>query len=428
MEGQTKTMVNTMMVDVRTDVLRGALDVVKLAIEARTAMPILSCVRIVVEGRTVRLTGTDLETAVTVEVPVEVEARDGQCVVECATLAKVIGRCKGETVTLAVEVTREEKEVVMYEDDAEGNPVKRKEVKVTETTVLAVRSRTQEYTVKVLDPDDYPVVPCVGDTDTALLTIPTADVLTAIERVGYAMSRDDTRYNLNAVCVEVDREANTLRWVTTDGHRMAVYEYPCATLPVVPCIVWPLYEEIIREREIPSWLLPRCGVEVLVKAAKKKRDKGTMDWYITKGSVLVRMDGMVVAMRLVEGNFPAWRSAVPRDVDVHLDVKVRAADLVDAVQGVMAVLDTRQRSVKVCVKGDALWVSASSDGRTAKECVAVRNDGAEVTCGLHGKYFTDALTHGGSVEVTLRFNRGELRPIIVKHDWQTWGLVMPMRL
>ena len=79
-----------------------------------------------------------------------------------------------------------------------------------------------EMRLQGLDVEDYPDV---DPPDGCLLEMPL--VAAVIDKVAYAVSRDETRYTLCGVRLEV--EGRELKLVATDGHRLARFQVNAAS-------------------------------------------------------------------------------------------------------------------------------------------------------------------------------------------------------
>lgn len=167
----------------------------------RHSFPILACAVLEYKSAVLEVHATNLDTWARKLIPVE----NGQdtpafcAVVPCAALLKAIRGFTGEYVALT---------------------------RVHENGVAGWRLRVEcEGAIALFDEqphDEYPTSQPFEASES--FTLP-ADVFAAdLNRVLYASSMDETRYNLNSVHFESRGDAS--RWVATDGHRLATCEAP----------------------------------------------------------------------------------------------------------------------------------------------------------------------------------------------------------
>jgi DNA polymerase III sliding clamp (beta) subunit (PCNA family) len=65
-------------------------------------------------------------------------------------------------------------------------------------------------------------------TTAAEITVTAGDLQNALRRVRHAMSREETRYYLNGIYAHHIAADNALRFVATDGHRLAQMDIPAS--------------------------------------------------------------------------------------------------------------------------------------------------------------------------------------------------------
>ena len=132
-----------------------------------------------------------------------------------------------------------------------------------------------------------------------MLTVNRKDFMNALKAVIVTAGKNDVRYYLNTVLVEVQREKVTL--VSTDGHRITF-----ATLAL---------NTGIEETQV-DLMLERTDVERLIKGVsvnkKLKTEELVIKW--CGATVSVEADGTLFTFNKVDGKFPNWRR-VTCDID-----------------------------------------------------------------------------------------------------------------
>lgn len=162
-----------------------------------TALAATNGVRLGVRGNQLEVTGTDMDLTLHVVVDA-VGLDDGSCVAPARLLADIVRSLEPGAVT--VEAGTEEVEIV------------------------AGRSR---FVVRTYDPEEYPLLPDVGEPQ---LFLPVEGLSEALRQVVRAASTDDARPLLTGVLLSA--EPTGLRLVATDSYRLAWRDLPgSATLP-----------------------------------------------------------------------------------------------------------------------------------------------------------------------------------------------------
>src|SRR4030095_5302245 len=158
-----------------------ALSWVQSVVERKTTMPILSNTLLEVTGGKVRIVATDLEVGVITQVNAEV-AQEGKICVLAKSLYDIVKELPHE------EVKIKRKEQGRLEVSAGKSPFK----------IVGVPSRDEK--------NNYP--------------LEAEGLRGMLEKTIFAISNDESRYNLHGVFLEKVGE-KSLRMVATDGHRLA---------------------------------------------------------------------------------------------------------------------------------------------------------------------------------------------------------------
>ena len=160
-----------------------------------TSLPVLSGVRVELVGDRLRLTGTDLELTISVEIAVS-GAGDGVAVLPGRLASDIVRALPGGSVDV--------------------------EVEAEEARIAAGRS---EFSLRVLPADEFPrVAEPAGEP----VTLASAELATALAQVVRAASNDDARPILTGVLLSA--EATGLRLVATDSYRLAIRDLPGTTV------------------------------------------------------------------------------------------------------------------------------------------------------------------------------------------------------
>jgi DNA polymerase-3 subunit beta len=345
-------------------------------------MPILSHVLLEARKDQLIVSATDLDLAVSSEHKEGCEVlKDGALAVSARHLYEIVRALPEQQVTL----------------------------KKAHNNYLELRSGPSEFRIVGLPAEDFPALPRFekvpfGDIDPKLL-------LDMVERTFFAVSTDETRYNLNGVFLELIAETRKIRMVATDGHRLAYIDRA-------------LGGEI--QGLTSGVIIPRKALGEL-KRLLEEEDADELELAFQGNSGLVRKKGVTLSMRLIEGEFPSYRQVIPREAKVHLVLP--AEPLAHALRRV-AVLSTEQtRAVKLDLTPGLLRLSSSNpDLGQAHEELDVDYAGEPVQIAFNARYLLDAISVLGSKELRLSL-QDPLSParIVPTDDEDSLAVVMPMR-
>jgi DNA polymerase-3 subunit beta len=279
---------------------------------------------------------------------------------------------------------------------------------------LEVKSGPSEFRIVGLPAEDFPALPRFekvpfGDIDPKLL-------LDMVERTFFAVSTDETRYNLNGVYFEPSAEA--LRLVATDGHRLSLVERPVGA-------TFGLKRGVI---------LPKKGLQelrkLLAEAAEAGTEGGETKLGFVENSAIVRRPGVTLSMRLIEGLFPDYRQVIPKAGD--RSVKLGRDRFQETLRRISLLSTDKAHAVKLEIaKGLLKVTSQNPDLGEAKEEVPVEYAGETLKIGFNARYILDVLAVVQSKDVSFEL-ADDLSPGVLRGadeaDQGFTAVVMPMRI
>jgi DNA polymerase-3 subunit beta len=267
--------------------LSAALDFVADAVPSRTPIPIVGHCKLVIADGKLTATATDLDIALTAEVKAP-NAEPSAVTAPCARLQKLIAQLPPKAdVTLAVDGER-----------------------------LRITCGRGRWSLPTLPVTDFPVLEPPAE-DAATFVLPKEEARRLVQRVGFAISKEETRYYLNGVylCAAKDE----LCAVATDGRRLS--ETRIAIDPgTMPGVILPTEAVTALDR------LAADG-DVTVKATEKRVELATGGWR--------------VVTKLIDGTFPDYRRVLP--ANSNNAVSVAADPLLSAVKRLVAILESKAK-------------------------------------------------------------------------------------
>src|SRR5438093_2935585 len=95
-------------------------------------------------------------------------------------------------------------------------------VQMQENNQMLIESGTAKFRLLGLPAEDYPTLPAVTATES--YTIPLDELKTMVAKVRFAITHEETRFQLNGALLKVQQAK--MEMVATDGHRMALVTFP----------------------------------------------------------------------------------------------------------------------------------------------------------------------------------------------------------
>jgi DNA polymerase-3 subunit beta len=353
--------------------LASALGVVARAVSSRSAVQVLSGILLRAEEGRLTLAATDMEISLRVSIPGEVSG-DAAVVVPGRLLTDLVRLLPADSVTLAHE---------------EGDGV------------LEVTSGGHSSRLNVYSAEDFPRLPPL---DVSLQEIETAALLEAIEMVGRAASRDESRPVLTGVLVRFD--GDRLIMAATDSYRLAVKETALTEAS-------PELDAIIPARALQELARLAAGTE-------------SVEVGVHENYVIFSAGAAWLTSRRIDGQFPNYKQLLPEAFEAEITLERERLLEVVRRAGVMA---QRNAPLRLRFADGELTISAQTqDVGEATESLEVDFAGEEIEIGFNPDFLRDGLEAVSSDTIQFKLiNR--LRPgLIASPDESFWYLIMPIRL
>jgi DNA polymerase III subunit beta len=359
--------------------LQEGLTAVAATVPAKTTLPVLANILIETTDKGIRLSGTDLDIAVSTEVSADIDAQ-GAITIPAKKLA---------------EIARE----------LPPNPVKIASSGEQRVTLDCGRSH---FKILGLPKDEFPSFPAVKFKDS--WRVRAGELRKLIDHVAFAVSTEESRPILNGVLWEL--RAELMRMVATNGHRLAKMEVPIATAgaPSSDLIVPPKALEQIRR------LFPE---DEELEIARGDNHLGFRSPFTS------------VFTRLIEGPYPNYQQVIPKDNDKYAIADKVA--LTSALKRMSVIASDQTHRIRLSFNQALLRFSVQTpDLGEATDELPVRYTGDPLDIGFNANYLLEILRYMPTDEVKLTFKAPERAATLEPEGWSDPAsyltLVMPLRL
>ena len=252
---------------------------------------------------------------------------------------------------------------------------------------------------------DFPVMQSFDDA--SFSQVSSAEMKRVLGQTIRCASTDDSRFAL--VGVYVHSKSDGLRFVATDGHRLAVARPGAEFAWSVPA---------------DGMILPSRGVEELRKLIDGQDEVAIA---VVGNHVVARSDDQTLCMRLTDGTFPNYEQVIPKANDRH--AVVDRGQLMAALRSVSVFSSLKTSQVEITFNSGNLVISSVSDSGTAREELPCDYEGQELRIGFNHKYLRDALESVGGSAVLFRMGDHLARAVVMPEgDDHYLCVIMPMRL
>lgn len=359
--------------------LQDGLNAVTASVPAKTTLPVLANILVETTDRGIRLSGTDLDMAVSTELTADVEAQ-GAITIPAKKLAEIVRELPAAPVRLS----------------ASG------EQKVT---LECSRSR---FRLLGLPRDEFPSFPAVKFADS--WRIRSGELQKLIAHTAFAVSTEESRPILNGVLWEL--RPDVMRMVATNGHRLAKMEVALSSEGTLSgdLIVPPKALEQVRR------LFP----------AEEELEIARGDNHIGFRSPVT-----AVYTRLIEGPYPNYEQVIPRDND-----RVALADknaLIQTLKRMSVLASDQTHRIRLSFNAGMLKFSVQTpDLGEAQDEMPITFEGDPLDIGFNATYLLEILRYMPTDEVRMTFKAPERASTVEPVGWSDPAkylcLIMPLRL
>lgn len=355
------------------------LQFVSRIVTVRQSVPVLSNILIETDGKIVRLSGTDLELAVTTYLPADIE-QEGAFTVPAK----------------------------MFQEFVHQNPDEELKVSLESFELVCVSNKVQAR-IPGMDPEEYPALPKVENAKRIVL--PLQGFVDRIKQVVIACATDQARPILTGVNATFQEDMAT--FAATDSFRLVE-----RSMKIVP-VGEPL-----------SLIIPARTLQEIVRIAAALPDVTDLEMEITNKQLLCRIGNVELYSRLIAGNFIKYHSIIPTTsvavVDITTTELIQALRLsyVFSQSGISNVM------LEVNEAGELTVASHGSQrGSTRNQLYAVVQEGFQpIKAAFNAKYLLDACQATGADHLQLRFSGLMTALVITTDETDYLQLVMPIRV
>ena len=354
--------------------------IVRGVIEQRQTLPVLSNILVTARNGVLAFTATDSE--------VEIEARvvvdglvDGEITVPAR---KIIDICQALPPRAKIEFG--------LDDDGRAH----------------IRSGRSRYVLTTLPAGEFPTTDEISDE--SVFVVAQSELKRLIDLTQFAMARQDVRYYLNGLLLEVTPQ--NVKAVATDGHRLAVARLDTTT----------------GLEETKSIIVPRKGVLELAKLLTTEDIE--LKVRVGSNAVQLAIDSVRFTSKLIDGKFPDYGRVIPEaetcDKRLSLDRELLRQCLVRT-----SVLSSdKHRTVRLTLDTGMLTVVANNpEQETALDELELEYEGESLEIGFNVSYLIDALATLPTETADIFLTDSSSSCLIQPHGRSSCQfVVMPMRL
>ena len=357
--------------------LQAAISTTSRAVSPKSSIPALEGI-LLEAGSDLRLTGYNLETGIRTIVPADIR-EEGTLVLGARLFGEIVRKLPDDIVTFQ-----------------------------SENYMVNIKCGMSEFNILGTDPEEFPELPTVEYQNSLIL--PQSRLKAMISQTLFAVSDNESRPIHTGSLFEVDSEGLTI--VSVDGYRLALR-----------------HESIDKKEgaETFSFVVPGAALSEVEKICSDVDEPAS----VTQGArhVMFKVGDTMLVSRRLEGEFLAYRQAIPRNNTIHVEGDTRA--LLSSIDRVSLIISDKLKSPLRCVfDSNLLKISTKTAIGDAYDECPLSGDGGGLEIGFNNKYLMDALKAAPADKVRLELTTGVSPCVILPTEGEENFLYMalPVRL
>jgi len=369
-----------------TDLL-SHLQAISRVINNKNSLPILDNFLLQLEGKTLTMTASDIET--TLITSMEVETAEGSGKVAVAS-------------RLLLDTLREFSEQPLTFNINDSN------------LALVISSANGSYNFIGQNGDEYPRMPQLQD-DARTLAMPVASLSSGISKTLFCTADDELRPVMNGIFFDITAENLTL--VATDAHKLVRYKTIHTSVSV-------------EGEETVNFILPKKPATMLKNILPK--ESGEVEIHFDNKNAHFKLGNYTMICRQVEGRFPNYNGVIPKNNPFK--VIIDRVTILNALKRVSVFANQASNLVKLAISGNLIHISAQDIdfSISAEETISCQFEGDPIKIGFKSSFLIEILGNINASDIVMELSdasrAGLILPFENEENEEILMLLMPMLL
>jgi DNA polymerase-3 subunit beta len=354
-------------------------------ISSKNTLPILDNYLLKLDGKTLEITASDLETTMVTTMELENTDGSGNIAIPAKLLTDSLREFPDQPLTFTIN---------------------------TDTFAVAISSENGQFSVMGQHGEDFPQFPRIKPERSVSLKISASSLVSGITSTLFATADDELRPVMNGIFIELSPKDIT--FVASDAHKLVRYK-----------------RTDINAEAAASFILPKKPASLLKNLLSKGNDQVSIEF--DDKNAFFSLTSYRIVCRLVEGNYPSYNSVIPNNNPNKL--LIDRIKLLNTVRRVSVFSNQASNLVRMSLKGNRLTVSAQDIdfATSAVEELACQYTGDELEIGFKSTFMVEILGNIQSSDVSIELSDSSRAGLFIpfnkeNEDEDVLMLLMPMMI
>ena len=329
-------------------------------------VPIINCFLFHLDEGMLTIRATDLET--TLVSKIEVETGNIEGLTDIAVPSKLL---------LDIVKSLDDVPLTFSVDDA--------------TYAISIASGEGKYRLAGKNPETFPTMP--EPRDTSNITLTSSLLVNAIGKTAFAASTDELRQQMSGILCEINAE--NITFVATDAHKLVRYR-----------------RNDVKSDTPVSFILPRKPVTMMrnILASHKEEMDVTLEYNNT--NAFFTFDNFYIICRLVEGRYPNYDAAIPKENPNKLTVDRNS--FLNTLRRVSLFANQASHQIRLSIRELELIVSAEDleFSNNASEKLPCQYEGDPMEIGFNAKFLIEMVSNIDTEQIVIEMSHPSRAGII----------------
>jgi DNA polymerase III subunit beta len=368
---------------INSQVLLKNLQAISGVLNASNTLPILDDFLFDLQEKTLKVTASDLETTMSVSLPLDNADNSGSITVPAKLLLDTLKCFQDVPITFTID---------------------------EKSLAIEISANEGKYRLTGHNGDEYPQSPVLADTATAQL--PSTLLAEAINKTVFATGNDELRPVMSGVYLEL---ADTgLTFVATDAHKLVRYR-----------------RNDVKADNTVSFIMPKKPLNQLKNVLTSEDVPVLLEYNQTNASFTFR--NILLICRLIDGRYPNYEAVIPKQNPNNLVIE--RIPFLNAVRRVALYGNQSTHQIRLKITGRELVLSAEDIdySNEAKERLNCVYEGEDIEIGFNAKFLQEMISNLSNDEIKMELSAPNRAGIIMPVDNENKNedilmLVMPVML
>jgi DNA polymerase III subunit beta len=354
-------------------------------ISSKNTLPILDNFLFKLDGKTMEITASDLETTMVTTMELENASGSGTIAIPAKLITDSLKEFPDQPLTFTIN---------------------------TETFAVNISSENGQFSIVGQHGEDFPQLPRIKSDRSISLRLQATSLVSGITSTLFATADDELRPVMNGIFIEMS--PSDMTFVASDAHKLVRYK-----------------RKDVISNAAASFILPKKPAGLLKNLLSREHEEVGIE-FDDKNAFFILSSYQLVC-RLVEGNYPSYNSVIPANNSNKL--LIDRVKLLNTVKRVSVFSNQASNLIRMSLKGNRLTVSAQDIdfATSAVEELSCQYSGEELEIGFKSTFMVEILNNIQSTEVSIELSDPSRAGLFIPFDRENdredvLMLLMPMMI